>query len=618
MDQLDQRPAPRARPPCGTRRRASVVGGRRRWPRRPRAWSGCASPTPAPSPRARTGGSSRCSSSASRSAVAGAALARRAAAAGCSARRSSSSASPRRLTAVSTQYAGYRDGRPDGAVVAVARRRRRWSLPLDGRRARRRRAVAAAARPCAHRRRRPRRRHRASSSRSPPSAVGASTGPTGSARVGDAGSWPSSATAGTSAPARGVVAVAPRGADDPLPAWILAGAVAAWLGRRAGERRRSASGRCAGKDVVTAVFVLATVPLLVGGAVVDAIRDRRVAVPRRVAPRASSGSCWRAASSASTRSSSPGSGGSSAAAARRGCSSPRPVPIALALEPARRPRPPARRPPRVRRPRRPARRRPARRRPPRRRRRRRPLLPALVDEPARRAAPRRRRHRPARRRRLAARRPRSGPADARTGASCRSRHRGEVVGRLVVGWGDGPSLRDRDERDPRPARRAAEPRRRLGAPGRGPAPLERGHRVGARGGASAAAARPPRRARTVADRRVARAAHRAPPARARRRRPGRGRDPARPARARRRRGRHRRRRAQAHRARPAPDRARPARPASTRSPSSPAASTTPLDITWRCRPSRSSCRPRSRWRRTASSPRPSPTSCATPRRRAAG
>ena len=47
-------------------------------------------------------------------------------------------------------------------------------------------------------------------------------------------------------------------------------------------------------------------------------------------------------------------------------------------------------------------------------------------------------------------------------------------------------------------------------------------------------------------------------------------------------------------------------------------SATPSRSTWRSRPSRSSCRRPSRWRPTASSPRPSPTSCATPGRRAAG
>ena len=138
-------------------------------------------------------------------------------------------------------------------------------------------------------------------------------------------------------------------------------------------------------------------------------------------------------------------------------------------------------------------------------------------------------------------------------------HRDDVVGRIVVGWEDGPSLRQRDE----------EVLGQLVGPlslavgwvraDDRPAPIEPGHRVGPRGGAPPAATRPPRRARPGADRRLARAAHVAPPARPVRRR-GRGGAVQRPARPRRRRGRRRRRRAQADRARPAADGARPARP----------------------------------------------------------
>jgi signal transduction histidine kinase len=56
-----------------------------------------------------------------------------------------------------------------------------------------------------------------------------------------------------------------RPTGDPLPAWLLAGAVVAWLA--------VVPDFLDGSEVVTALLVLATVPLLVGGAVIDAIRD---------------------------------------------------------------------------------------------------------------------------------------------------------------------------------------------------------------------------------------------------------------------------------------------------------------------------------------------------------
>ena len=58
------------------------------------------------------------------------------------------------------------------------------------------------------------------------------------------------------------------------PAWLAAGAVAAWLAVVPASRGAGVAG-LADSDVVAAVFVLATVPLLVGGAVVAAIRDGR-------------------------------------------------------------------------------------------------------------------------------------------------------------------------------------------------------------------------------------------------------------------------------------------------------------------------------------------------------
>ena len=59
---------------------------------------------------------------------------------------------------------------------------------------------------------------------------------------------------------------------DPLPVWILAGSFTAWLAivpRSLEVPEWTHSGR----HVMTAVLLLVTIPLLVGGAVVDAIRD---------------------------------------------------------------------------------------------------------------------------------------------------------------------------------------------------------------------------------------------------------------------------------------------------------------------------------------------------------
>ena len=228
------------------------------------------------------------------------------------------------------------------------------------------------------------------------------------------------------------------------------------------------------------------------------------------------------------------------------------------------------------------------------------LLPALVASLQRRAAPRRRGHRPAGARRLAAgRRDRAGDdPPARRRAAPPRRRRRPPRRRL----GGRPVAARARRGDPRPAHRPAQPGRRLGAPGRRPAPVERGHRVGARGGAAAPAPRPPRRARTGPDRCLARPAHGRPPARAL--------------------GERRRRVARRGRCSSAsPTRSTPSSSSSSASsatcgrrrstssassapsPSSPARSTTICRSTSPCRRRRSSCRPPSRWRRTASSPR---------------
>jgi signal transduction histidine kinase len=59
---------------------------------------------------------------------------------------------------------------------------------------------------------------------------------------------------------------------DPLPAWIFAGSVAAWLAV-VPDSVDIGEWTLAGRDVVSALLLLATVPLLVGGAVVATIRD---------------------------------------------------------------------------------------------------------------------------------------------------------------------------------------------------------------------------------------------------------------------------------------------------------------------------------------------------------
>ena len=63
-----------------------------------------------------------------------------------------------------------------------------------------------------------------------------------------------------------------RRSGDPLVGWLLAGTVIAWLAV-VPRGLELAEWRLPGRDVVWALLFAATVPLLVGGAVVDAIRD---------------------------------------------------------------------------------------------------------------------------------------------------------------------------------------------------------------------------------------------------------------------------------------------------------------------------------------------------------
>ncbi len=64
-----------------------------------------------------------------------------------------------------------------------------------------------------------------------------------------------------------------RHGDDPLAAWLTAGAIAGWIGVVPASVVPE-GWVLADNDVIAAVFVAATVPLLVGGAVVAAMRDR--------------------------------------------------------------------------------------------------------------------------------------------------------------------------------------------------------------------------------------------------------------------------------------------------------------------------------------------------------
>ena len=421
--------------------------------------------------------------------------------------------------------------------------------------------------------------------------------------VGDRGDRP---------PRRAVVAGRRRG--DPAPG------LAVRRGPRRLDRRGPEQPRPRRVAVVrprrrlAALLLLATVPLLVGGAVVEPIRDDPVALPRRRRTGSSSGRSSPPASPSSTPASSPASAGSSAAAVRRGSSSPRPAPSPWRSSPPGttsggsstgsstacatiRWRPcsassTTSAPTRV------------------------TICCRARRQPAARAAPRRRGDRPARAPAAGSAPPSTGPPTTPTGG-LELRHRGDVVGRLVVGWEDGPSLRERDQemldqltgplslavgwvRLAADLRRSSlaivsareEERRRLRRDlhdGLGPALT--GVSLGLR--TAIAPARPVARTSTPWRRRGR--CSTASPTRSTRSSSSSSASSATCGR-----------------------RHSTSSASSAPSPSSPARSATIWRSTSPCRPTRSSCRPRSRWRPTASSPRPSPTSCATPARRAAG
>ena len=107
-----------------------------------------------------------------------------------------------------------------------------------------------------------------------------------------------------------------RSSGDPLPAWLAAGTAVAWLAV-VPDATDLASWRLPGRDVVTAMLFVATVPLLVAGVLLELVRRSTSGRGEpRIAP--SSGSPLRRASSSSTQRSSPASASSSAGAVRRG------------------------------------------------------------------------------------------------------------------------------------------------------------------------------------------------------------------------------------------------------------------------------------------------------------
>lgn len=174
------------------------------------------------------------------------------------------------VSAVATQYAGYLDaGGGDGRSVARLAEVREWSRPVMAgmlvgvvpwllvpaiRRPALHLAVAAITATVVG-----------------TAAVSAAAG--GPTWVADVAAWlvAAAATAGTIRLGRRWWQERSRPAD-PLPAWILAGSVAAWLAL-VPESLDVVEWTLAGKDVVTALLLLATVPLLLGGAAIDAMRE---------------------------------------------------------------------------------------------------------------------------------------------------------------------------------------------------------------------------------------------------------------------------------------------------------------------------------------------------------
>lgn len=177
------------------------------------------------------------------------------------------------LTAMSTQYLGYRLGRDQSGDGWLARAAT-WSRPLaDG-------LLAGVVPLLLARRAGYRPAGRLVSAGVVVAAIGAVVLTTvvaavdGPAWLGDLAEWAVAVAASAGVLALALAWWRDRRSHpaDPLPAWLLAGAVAAWLAV-VPESLDLGYWTMAGSDVVTALLALATVPLLVGGAVIATIRD---------------------------------------------------------------------------------------------------------------------------------------------------------------------------------------------------------------------------------------------------------------------------------------------------------------------------------------------------------
>jgi signal transduction histidine kinase len=173
------------------------------------------------------------------------------------------------LSAISRQYAGYLDaGGGDGRTLVGLAEMREWSRPVMT-------GVLVGVVPwlLVPAGRRPALLLTAAATATVVGVGAVSTAAGGPTWVADVAAWlvAAAATAGT-------IRLGhrwwhePRHPADPLPAWILAGSGAAWLAV-VPESLDVAEWTMAGKDVVTALLLLATVPLLLGGAVIDAMRE---------------------------------------------------------------------------------------------------------------------------------------------------------------------------------------------------------------------------------------------------------------------------------------------------------------------------------------------------------
>ena len=221
------------------------------------------------------------------------------------------------IVALAVQYRGYEQSVPGPPPLAGAGRRRHVGSTARRRRPRGagprrrwcRRAVAV----------RPARRAVGSSWRSGPRspswrrASRDGTGSTSSPR----GPWPPSASCG-SACSHGAGGTASEPASDPLAGWLLAGVVVAWLAV-VPQGLDDVDWSLADHDVVWAVLLIVTVPLLVVGALIDELR-RIPSDTEQLSHRSLEWALLAAGIVVIYTVWSPGSAGSSAGAARRGSS----------------------------------------------------------------------------------------------------------------------------------------------------------------------------------------------------------------------------------------------------------------------------------------------------------